>query len=271
MENSTWPRLSPREADGENSPAGSTSPDTVDERDPFSGISACDSYRYLFELFLFTAAFTLALGIAALLFFNKLLKFHLDTNEVVFLIQGTVYILLCLKVLKEQGADVTAVWKDWSANAGRDALSALGYYAAYLLLIGAMFGIAMLAFHGSGGQDAAVNLGARENLYAAAREIMGASRPRFGLLLFSFCVLAPIGEELFFRRIVYTALRKKLGFLRALFASSVIFSVTHGAAALSVFPVSLLLGYAYEKKRRLPVNIMLHGMINLFALAVRLT
>jgi membrane protease YdiL (CAAX protease family) len=243
----------------------------VNERYPFSGISACDSYRYLFELFLFTAASTLALTIAALLVFNGLLRSNLDATEAISLIQGTIYVLLCLKVLKEQGADVNAVWRDWSANAGSDALGALKYYAAYLLLIGAMLLVAMFAFHHSGGRAAAVNLAGREDLYAAARNIMDGSRLRFGLLLFSFCILAPIGEELFFRRIVYTALRKRLGFLRALFASSVLFSATHGSAALSVFPVSLLLGYAYEKKRRLPVNIMLHGLINLFALAVRLT
>ena len=243
----------------------------MSEHDPFSGISACDSYRYLFELFLFAAAFTLTLTIASLLIFNKLLGFNLDATEAISLIQGTVYVLLCLKVLKEQGADVGAVWKDWSANAGNDALSALKYFAVYLLLIGAMLLAAMFAFHPSVGQSAAVNFGAREELYTAARTIMDGSRLRFGLLLFSFCVLAPVGEELFFRRIAYTALRKRLGFLRALFASSVLFSATHGAASLSVFPVSLLLGYVYEKKRRLPVNIMLHGLINLFALSVRLT
>lgn len=241
------------------------------EHDPFSGISACDSYRYIFELFLFTAAFTLTLAIAALLVFNRLLNFNLDATEVISLIQGTVYILLCLHVLKAQGANVQAVWKDWNANAGSDALCALKYYAAYLLLIGAMLLAAMFALHPSGTQSAAVNLAAREDIYAAARHIMGGARLRFGLLLFSFCILAPIGEELFFRRIVYTALRKRLGFLRALFASSVLFSATHGAAALTVFPVSLLLGYAYEKRRRLPVNIMLHGLINIFALAIRLT
>lgn len=243
----------------------------MNEHDSFSGISACGSYRYLFELFLFTAAITLTLAIAALLVFNRLLGFDLDATEAISLIQGTVYILLCLKVLKEQGADVAAVWKDWSANAGSDALCALKYFAVYLLLIGAMLLTAMLVFHHSGGQGAVVNSAAREELYAAARNIMGGSPLRFGLLLFSFCILAPIGEELFFRRIVYTALRKRLGFLRALFAASVLFSVTHGAASLSVFPVSLLLGYVYEKKRRLPVNILLHGLINLFALTARLT
>lgn len=227
-------------------------------------------YRHLFELFLFTAAATFMLTTGSLLLFNKLLNFGLNPTETGSLIQGAIYTLLCLKLLKEQGADFTAVWKDWNLNAGRDALTALKYYAGYMLLIGCMFGIAMFAFHGSGGHNGAVDLGAREGIYTAAREIMDTSRLRFILLLFNFCVLTPVGEELFFRRIVYMVLRERLGFLRALFASSVIFSVTHGAAALTVFPVSLLLGYAYEKKRRLPVNIMLHGMINIFALAVRL-
>ena len=119
--------------------------------------------------------------------------------------------------------------------------------------------------------DLVRDLGAREGLYASALAVFKTSGLRFSFLLFSFCVLAPIGEELLFRRIIYTTLRKKLSFFRALFASSVIFAAVHGSAALVVFPVSLLLGYVYEKKRRLPVNIMLHALINLFALAVRLT
>jgi membrane protease YdiL (CAAX protease family) len=244
------------------------------ERNPFSEIPACDSYRDLFGLFLFAAGFTLALAIAALILSNKLLKLNLDASEAVSLIQGTVYVFLCLKILRDQGTDISSVWRDWRANFGRDALNALKYYAVYLLLIGSMLALAMAAFHFPASRDAAagaVSFGAREELYTAAREIVGGSRFSLALMFFSFCVLAPIGEELFFRRIVYVALRKKLSFLRALFASSVIFAASHGAASLSVFPVSLLLGYVYEKKRRLPVNIMLHGLINLFALAVRLT
>ena len=137
-------------------------------------------------------------------------------------------------------------------------------------MTGAILALAMAAVHlipaGLGWKP-----GSRDELYAAARTAMNVSGTRFFFTLLSFCVLAPAGEELLFRRIIYTTLRKKMSFLRALFISSVFFAVTHGAAAPLVFPASLLLGYVYEKKRRLPVNIMLHALINLFALCVRLS
>jgi membrane protease YdiL (CAAX protease family) len=65
-------------------------------------------------------------------------------------------------------------------------------------------------------------------------------------------------------------MRKRMGFLKTLFASSVIFAAAHTSASLAVFPISLLLGYVYEKKQSLPANIMLHGLINAFATAVHI-
>jgi len=243
------------------------------QSNPFDEIKACDSYRSLFELLLFVVALALALSVGAMILFNKILRLGPDYTEVSAFIQGAVYILICLRVLKDRGVDFKAVWRDWNAKAGSDALNALKYFSGYLFIIAAMILLVMLATRLSGITEAEIirRLGGGKGVYAAIQAAMGVSRWEFALKLFIVCVLTPIGEELFFRRVVYTALRKKLSFLRALFVSSLIFAVSHGGAALLVFPVSLLLGYVYEKKRRLPVNIMLHGLINLFVMAVRLT
>jgi len=245
----------------------------MDEINPFSEIPACESYGRLFELFIFVVAMTFTLTVGALLILNNALNLNLTTDEITSFTQAALYSLICVQTLKELGIKLKPVWRDWNAKAGSDALAALKYGGIYLLLIAIMLAAAMLAIHFYGGTGAGMvrSFGAREEMYVSARGVMDTSRLRFAFLLFTFCVLAPIGEELFFRRIVYATMRKKLSFMRALFASSVIFAATHGAASLMVFPVSLLMGYVYEKKRRLPVNIMLHGLINLFAMSVRLT
>ncbi len=245
----------------------------MNEINPFSEIKTYDRYRQPLYLFLLATLAGVVLSLAATFVFNKLFRLGLDSTEITSFAQGAVYTLVCLKALKDLGVDFGAVRQDWSAGLGKDAAAALKYYVFYLLIIGTMLALAtgVTRFTSLHSADLVRDLGARNALYDSARAVMRTSGLRFSFLLFSFCVLAPIGEELLFRRIIYTTLRKKMSFPRALFISSVIFSATHGTAALLVFPVSLLLGYVYEKRRRLPVNIILHALINLFALAVRLT
>lgn len=215
---------------------------------------------------------TVALSLGAILILNGAFRLGLAAAEITPVVQSSVYLAACLYVLREKGVEFGAAARDWLAKAVSDALSALKYACLYLAIIGCMLALAAAVIRLGGAQGAGLvrELGSREELYSAARTAVASSGARPVLLFLSFCVLAPLGEEFFFRRILYTDLRKKMGFLRTLFASSVIFAATHGAASLTVFPVSLLLGYVYEKKRRLPVNIMLHGLINLFVLSVRL-
>jgi len=245
------------------------------ENDPFSVVKTCDSYKDLAKLVFFVIVPVLLLSVCALLLLDKTLKLGLDRMEASAFIQGAVYTLACLWALKGRGVEFKAVWRDWNSKVGRDALTALKYFAGYLVIIGAMFAIVMLGIRFSGLTEAEfmrrLGGGGNKETYTAIQAVMGVSMWGFVLRLFTMCVLTPIGEELLFRRVMYTAFRKKMSFMRALFASSVIFAVTHGTASLLVFPVSLLLGYVYEKKRRLPVNIMLHGLINLFVMFVRLT
>ena len=219
------------------------------DNNPFSGIKTCDSYRHIFELFLFVTALSVALSVGTLFLFNKILKLGVDDMSVWPFFQGAVYTLICLRVLKDRGVDFKAAWKDWNAKAGGDALNALKYFVGYLLIIGAMLGLVMLAIRLSGMTEADLvrRLGGGGETAVAIQTALGVSRLELVLRLFSVCVLAPIGEELFFRSLIYTTLRKKMSFLRTLFASSVLFAVTHGVASLLVFPVSLLLGMSTRK------------------------
>jgi len=175
------------------------------ENNPFSGIKTYDSYRHIFELFLFVTALSVALSVGAMVFFNKILKLGLDEMGVISFIQGVVYTFICLRVLKDRGVDLKAAWKDWNAKAGSDALSAFKYFAGYLLIIGAMLGLVMLAVRFSGMTEGVLTRrlgGGTDQGFTAIQTVMGVSRLEFILRLFTLCILAPIGEELLFRRII---------------------------------------------------------------------
>ncbi|AZR72439.1 hypothetical protein BBF96_02940 [Anoxybacter fermentans] len=77
-------------------------------------------------------------------------------------------------------------------------------------------------------------------------------------------ILAPIGEEFFFRGLVYSYLRQKYGMKLALILSSVFFSLMH--LSLWVFPGIFIgglgLAYLYEKSKSLYTSIFAHMVWN---------
>lgn len=242
------------------------------ENNPFSEFRTCDSYWRLFELFLFTFAMSVSVSVGASLFLNKVLRLDIRFEEIYILVQGLTAFAACLLALKENGVDFARAWDDWRGNLTGDFASTMKYCAVYLLIIGTLLALAhLLGRFVQAPQGASLTyLNPQKARDQAMLAVMSVSRPRFLLMLFSICVVTPIGEELLYRRCIYATLRKNMGFFKTLFASSVIFSAAHTSASLAVFPISLLLGYVYEKERRLPVNIALHGLINLFATAVHI-
>jgi membrane protease YdiL (CAAX protease family) len=57
-----------------------------------------------------------------------------------------------------------------------------------------------------------------------------------------------------------------MGMRSSLLISSLIFAVGHipSASAVHAFIVGAFLGWIYEKQQNMPINIMVHGLINLF-------
>jgi len=84
-------------------------------------------------------------------------------------------------------------------------------------------------------------------------------------MFFVACVLAPINEELFFRRGLYHFLRQRFGRVIALAVSAGFFGLVHGNLAgflpLAIFGVILAL--AYERTGDIRVSIIAHGLFNL--------
>jgi len=81
-------------------------------------------------------------------------------------------------------------------------------------------------------------------------------------------VIVPIGEELFFRGLVFGALRRRLNRHLAAFLSALFFTAAHlePAAALSILMLGLVLAYTYDYTGWLLPGMIAHGVNNLMAL-----
>ncbi|MBN1353149.1 MAG: CPBP family intramembrane metalloprotease [Candidatus Omnitrophica bacterium] len=83
-------------------------------------------------------------------------------------------------------------------------------------------------------------------------------------------VVGPVIEEIFFRGVLYNAVKSKLGVFWAIFSTSMLFSFLHTHAAtyfiVGFLPITILgivLAYLYEKTASLVPSITLHVMNNL--------
>ena len=92
--------------------------------------------------------------------------------------------------------------------------------------------------------------------------------PQLLLLFFLGVVLAPFGEELYFRGFLYPAIRARLGVPLAIFISAVVFSLLH-FDLLRFIPLAVggaTLAWLYEKTDSLYVPIVAHGLEFYYAL-----
>lgn len=83
-------------------------------------------------------------------------------------------------------------------------------------------------------------------------------------------IVAPIGEEIFFRGLLYNSLKRQWGVPAAIVVSGVIFAVAHFGpiAILGIIPMGMLLAYVYERTKSLWVTITMHMLNNLLAFGV---
>lgn len=92
---------------------------------------------------------------------------------------------------------------------------------------------------------------------------MGGSVIQFSLLLVLGGLLAPLGEELLFRGVLFGWLRR-WGFVLAAIISAVVFGLAHGLNV--VFPAAIVLGllnaYVYEKSGSIWPSVIAHATNN---------
>lgn len=236
----------------------------METKSPFEGIKTYDRYRSLWALtaavVLLQAAVTVA---AVLLELRSGVRFtSLETMIPAFL--ATAW--LSAYVLTRMGVSWRGALADWRARFIDDALKSLKYFGGYALIVVCITAVLMLVWwlFGDSGMQKIVqpvaDKASKESLELQAAAAL--SRWRLPLSAFSACVLAPVAEELFFRRIFYTAVRARNGFWFSAFWSGLFFALFHGAAAPVLLPVGIYFCWVYERERRLPVSIMLHAMVN---------
>lgn len=243
----------------------------MDSSNPFSGIKTCESYGELWGY----AAFIIFMQVAVtvlLVFFEKFSGLRFNSYESMLpALAATAYI--SWKILKKAGADWRAALADWQNNAAGDIRKAFKYLAGYAGVL-ACFAAVLLAVYALTGSGVEKVLAPVSDSNSRGGELIrataAASPLRLLLALFTLCAAAPLAEELFFRRIFYASLRKKMRFWPAALWSGAVFAVYHGAAAVVLFPAGVYLCWVYERERRLLVNILLHSLVNLGLLLFRL-
>jgi membrane protease YdiL (CAAX protease family) len=85
-----------------------------------------------------------------------------------------------------------------------------------------------------------------------------------GLIFISAAVLAPLLEELLFRGLVQSMLRRYLGPWSAVLVASGLFALTHRELQNipALFALGVVLGYNYERTGRLTPPIVIHALFN---------
>ena len=91
------------------------------------------------------------------------------------------------------------------------------------------------------------------------------------LLAAGSVLVAPVAEELFFRGMLFGALRSRLDFWPAAGLSAGLWALTHLESTLQgyllviliIAPLGLLLAWVYERRRTLLVPILVHAVFNL--------
>jgi membrane protease YdiL (CAAX protease family) len=242
----------------------------MEEKNPFDGIKTCANYTHLWQFTAFVILLQIIIStLVALAEKRSGLSFSpFEAMIPALLATG----LVSWRLLHRAGVPWLGVLSGWRRGAVRDLKKASLYFGGYALVLCFIFGALVGAYYllGSGLGTVLKPLsdqnGAENVLLKGIAEF---SRPRLLLVLFSACVLAPVVEEIFFRRIVYVALRLKKGFWFSALWSSLLFSLFHGIAAPVILPVGLYFCWVYERERRLPVNIILHSLVNLSMIGLK--
>ncbi|MBC6299273.1 CPBP family intramembrane glutamic endopeptidase [Listeria booriae] len=133
----------------------------------------------------------------------------------------------------------------------------LGFVA---LLIGQYIAIAIMSMFGVGG--------ASQNT-----EMLGELARAVPLMIVFTSVLAPILEEIVFRKIIYGGLASRMNIHVAAVISSLFFGLMHMDLAylLVYFVIGLILCYMYTKTKRIAVPIAAHMLMNVIAMVIQFT
>ncbi|MGQ0550937.1 MAG: lysostaphin resistance A-like protein [Armatimonadota bacterium] len=154
---------------------------------------------------------------------------------------------------------------------GWHALVAIGLVAAVITipLSVASERLAILVYGLIEGPAQAVARAAEEHMADPLRPVFDqlSGPTQAAWLLFLLAIVVPIGEEVFFRGLVYGGLRARWGKTVAALGSAVFFSAVHVQVihALPIFVLGVILATLYERSGSLVPPIVAHGVNNVIA------
>ena len=84
--------------------------------------------------------------------------------------------------------------------------------------------------------------------------------------LLTTCAIAPLAEEIFFRRFLYVSLRVNHNKVYAIIISALLFGAAHFENFIFGTTMGLVLAYIYEKEEKLTIPILFHALKNTTAI-----
>ncbi|HAN03875.1 MAG TPA: hypothetical protein DCW72_07585 [Elusimicrobia bacterium] len=242
----------------------------MEAKNPFEGILTYGHYGRLWAL---SAAVILLQAGASLLALAAGRRWGFELNSFEAYIPALLATgLVSAAVLRGLGVSWRSALADWYRGFPRDAALALKYFGGYALM-GLTLAAVLLALALLGGDGARTAMAPMSEQSAAEAVTLNgavsASWLRALPALLAAFLLGPAVEELFFRRILYTAVRRRSGFWPAALLSGLVFALFHGASAPVILPVGVYFCWVYERERRLPVNIMLHALVNAVSVSLK--
>ncbi len=242
----------------------------MEEKNPFHGIKTCGSYTHLWRLTGFVILLQVAVSVVVSICERRSSLTLSPFESIIPALLVTGYVSWA--VLKRVGVSWRAALASWNRGTLNDIKKAFKYFAGYAVVLLCVAAFLYGAYALFGDHVGKVMRPLSEKNTAEDSLLQGIaviSRLRFLTVLFCACVLGPVVEEVFFRRIVYTTLRFRKGFWFSAFWSGLLFAVFHGVAAPVILPVGMYLCWVYERERRLPVNIILHSLVNLSMITLK--
>ncbi|HET9250181.1 MAG TPA: CPBP family intramembrane glutamic endopeptidase [Actinomycetota bacterium] len=262
---SSQPQIPPRPDGLHPLPARPPRPDTLDA----GGAARSGATWSWYEAFgVYLLAFLLA-GLATLPLI-QVMEPDTDLTNIVLTVVAAIVILgvllLWLQVkhagwLRVMGLPQRGAWRK---EIGAGVLFGLGLYPVMVIVVGGLLTVLLQAISGE---------------HVEAPEQVGEHLPAIGtaITIVYAIVIAPIGEELFFRGVLFRSLRDRHGFWVGALGSSVGFGLIHfipgsaiDAALLMIvmFFTGLALCFIYERRGTIVVPIATHVTFNVIGIVL---
>ncbi len=192
-----------------------------------------------------------------------MLDAHVWTVISVLVLDGLVFLIILVFAIQKGRTAWSALGFSGRRLRGAIETGFCGYVAVFPWLVGLLILIMVLA----------QRFGFEPPMEPIQELILQETRPFIlGLTVFLACLVGPIAEEVFFRGVVYTAIRRRLSRWPAIILSGAIFSGLH-TNVIGFLPIMVLgglLAYLYERTGSLVSPLAVHVLHNTFLMVLAL-